>query len=710
MSASPSGHPNGQRPTPPSGAPPLRLPRTSANPLVPRKKPVRRPPPSTAAAPTGGAVPGLAPRPGMKPQQRPTQGKQQSPPNFEALRHQNGGWSQPEPPQARDYPLYITKKSLKEGLRFHVMKFAPSGRRVTKPDDPGIDPTNQDEFTRPVTLHRRDPRQPPPGREVKEEPVIEENPADTAEAERLARIKAEREAQRALDDAQKAPVAKDPNSKRQQLNEPKKKHGMQVHYEPRTEKQKKEAEIRYEEALPWHLEDADGKNVWVGQYEAPLSDCKVALMIHNGGFRMVPLEKWYKFNSKRGAFQALSIEEAEKVMNKKIAPGRWAIRETQRAEAEKAMKEARAIVHGRTAVKQESGTFKQASRGEKMDHDDIDVSGDEFQDDDETAGYEPERDEDTKETKERIRRERLHANLFGDADEKEIDKEEEDEKKEELQRKLFGKDLKKVLKKRDKEFQYESDSSRDRDPFASSEEESESESDSEKKDEDKKTDKDKTATGSSSKGANTPQGKKSAAEAAKKGKSLKRAGSPMVSDSSGTESTRKKKKTGPTTSVPASRGSTPLPSHPRARTGAGSTSDGEGTAGEMSDGAGGKKKRRGPMGTGAKGTPTGSRAGSPVPPQGANHAANKGSPPAARAGSPGSPAQSPTQEYIDAITPQEIVDALPPLPQGVTIGGLLKVFQHRLEKPGYMPRKDWLKLVKENANFNSAEKLLRRKS
>ncbi|KAI1074591.1 Rap30/74 interaction domain-containing protein [Whalleya microplaca] len=706
MSASPSGGPNGQRPTPPGGGPPMRLPRNSGNPLVPRKKPIKRQPPHPATASNKGPGPGLVPRPGARPQQRPAQGNQQGLPNFEALRHQNGGWSKPKPDKAEEYPLYITKKALKEGLRSHVMRLAPTGHRIAKPGDPGIDPTNQDEFTRPVTLHRRDPRQPPPGREVKEEPVVEENPADTAEAEKLARLKAEREAQRAIDDAQKAPVAKDPNSKRQQQNEPKKKHGMQVHYEPRTEKQKKEAEIRYEEALPWHLEDADGKNVWVGQYEAPLSDCKVALMIHNRGFRMVPLEKWYKFNSKRGAFQALSIEEAEKAMNKKIAPGRWAIRETQRAEQERARKEARAIVHGPVAVKQESGTFKQAARGEKMDHDDIDVSGDEFPDDDETAGYEPERDEDVKETKTRVRREQLHANLFGEADEQEVDKEEEVEKKEELERKLFGKDLKKVLKKRDKEFQYESDSSRERDPFASSADESESDSDSEKKDEDKKADKDKA--GATSKGANTPQGKKSAAEAAKKGKSLKRAGSPMVSDSSGTESTRKKKKTGPTTSVPASRGSTPLPQ--RARTGAGSTSDGEGTAGEMSDGAGGKKKRRGPMGTGVRGTPGGSRAASPAPPQGGNLSPTKGSPSAPRANSPGSPAQSPTTEYIDAITPQEIVDALPPLPQGVTIGGLLKVFQHRLEKPGYMPRKDWLKLVKENANFNSAEKLLRRKS
>lgn len=468
MSATPSpsggpGGPGGQKPTPPTGAPPLRRQRPPANPLVPRKKPAPRPRPPTMGK---GAVPSAV-RPSGPPQSHPTQGKQ-GPINLEALRTQNGGWSQPLPPGGQEYPLYITKKSLKEGLRFHIMRLAPHGGRFAKPGAPGIDPTNQDEFTRPVTLHRRDPRQPPPGREVKEEvPIEEENPADTAEAERLAQLKAEREAQRAADDAQKAPVMREAPKAKQQ-KEPKK-LGLQIHYAPRTEEQKKQAEIRYEEALPWHLEDADGKNVWVGQYEAPLSDCKVALKIHNGGFQIIPLEKWYKFNSKRGSFKIMSVEEAEKAMNKKVQLGRWAVRDTQRQEAEKAMAESRAIVNGRVAVKQESGTFKQASRQEKMDHDDIDMSGDEFQDDDETAGYEPDRDEDTKQANSRIRRDQLNANLFGDADEIKVEKEEADEKKEELERKRLGKSLKKALRRRDKQFQYESDSSRDRDPFASSE-------------------------------------------------------------------------------------------------------------------------------------------------------------------------------------------------------------------------------------------------
>lgn len=564
------------------------------------------------------------------------------------------------------------------------MRIAPQNRGIRHAN---IDPTDQERFPRPVTLQRRDPRQPPPGQKEKEEPV-EPPPPNSEEAERQAQLKAQREAQRALDDAQKAPVLKDAERKRQQQkNKDEKKTGTQIHYQPRTEKQKKEAEIRYEEALPWHLEDADGKQVWVGQYEAPLSNQKVALVRYPeaGGYRMLPLEKWYKFAPKRGAFQHMTIEEAEKLMSKKAAPTRWAVRDSDRDKAANAREESRRIMYGPTAVKQESSTFQQASRREKMEHNDIDMSGDEFQDDDETAGFEPERDEDTKDSKDRVRREQLGANLFGDADEKEVEKEEAELEKEEEVRKLFGKNLKKALRKRDKQFQYDSDSS-SKDPFASSS--SESGSESEKEDEENKTDKDKNGVGSSSKGPDTPQGKKSAADAAKKGKSLKRPGSPLGSDSSGTESTRnkKKKKLGPANSVTGSRSATPLPGGPSAR-GAGSTSDGEATAGEMSDGAGGKMKRRPKLGTGAKGTPAGSRAGSP------------------RAGSP----RALSPEPLKAITSQEILDALPALPNGITIGGLLKMFDNRVDKEGHLSRKEWLQLVKENAVFSQSDKLLRRK-
>ena len=384
---------------------------------------------------------------------------------IEAERRRNGGWSTPLPEGAEEFPVILTKKGTKDGLRFHVMKLAPPH---LKDRQKGLDPSNQEDFVRPVTLHRRDPRQPPPGREAKVEEIAEPTPEQNEESQKLAQMKADREAQRAIDDAQKAPVMRD-NAPKKNPKQKEKKPGTQVHYGARTEAQKKQNEIRYEEALPWHLEDADGKHVWVGQYENPLSESKVALAIQNGAVQMVPLEKWYKFISKRANVNALSIEEAEKVMSKKAPVSRWAMRDAQREQKEKDKAESRLIVNGAVNIKQESATFRAVSRREVQDHDDIDVSGDEFQDDDETAGFEPERDEDSKDSKERVRREQLGANLFGDADENTVDKEEAKVKKEELERKLFGKDLKKALKRRDKQFQYDSDDSeRERDPFASS--------------------------------------------------------------------------------------------------------------------------------------------------------------------------------------------------------------------------------------------------
>lgn len=119
----------------------------------------------------------------------------------------------------------------------------------------------------------------------------------------------------------------------------------------------------------------------------------------------------------------------------------------------------------------------------------------------------------------------------------------------------------------------------------------------------------------SSKGDTTPSGRQKHTDSLKKGKSLKRPGSPNLSESSGNESTRKKMKKHAATSVQQSRSSTPSSQGPggqKSNLGKGVMSDGEATAGEMSDGQPRKKKIK-LVGSGARGTPVGSRAGSPVP-------------------------------------------------------------------------------------------------
>lgn len=351
-----------------------------------------------------------------------------------------------------------TKRELLDGLRFHMMRFTQS-----KVDSKSVDPTDDNEFARPVTLHRRDPRQPPAARAMKvEEP--EPAPVDEEEAERLEKLKAEKEAQKAIDQSKIAPVARDPNPK------PKKKQReerTQFHRTYKSEAARKESELRYEEALPWHLEDADGKNVWVGNYVAALSGNNVAFKIDGSVFRMVPLEKWYRFTAKP-AFKVLTIDEAENLMSKKMDVGRWVMKSEEKKAGQAEIEATRRMLGGGARmIKTESSTFKAASRAEKMEHDDIDVSGDEFQDDDEAPTFERNNDEDEKESKERIRREQLGANLFGEGDEQQVEKELHEQLREELERRKYGKSTKKALIKRDREEVYESDDSEDN-PWSSS--------------------------------------------------------------------------------------------------------------------------------------------------------------------------------------------------------------------------------------------------
>lgn len=410
-----------------------------------RKKPRANPLVSRKAGPKPGAQPNAGSQNGMKP-------------STEERRKLYDGWSEPPPAQFTDIAIMTTKKALLDGIRYHMMKFSQA-----KMGDKPIDPSDQDDFARPVTLHRRDARQPPPGRAPKiEAPEVPQ--VDEQEAERLAQMKAEREAQRAVDQAKIAPVAKEVNPKR-----PKKQKEEKTNFNraPKTQAAKKESELRYEEALPWHLEDAEGKNVWVGSYVAALSESNVAFMIDQSVFRMVPLEKWYRFTSKP-PFQPFTIDEAEALMGKKVDVGRWVMKDEEKRAGRQDLEATRQLLYGRgPMVKTESATFKAASRSEKLEHDEIDMSGDEFQDDDEAPLFEKNDDEDTKDSKDRIRREQLGANLFGDGDEQEVDRELAEELKEEIERQKLGKATRKALIKRDREDIYESDNSEDN-PWSSS--------------------------------------------------------------------------------------------------------------------------------------------------------------------------------------------------------------------------------------------------
>lgn len=374
-------------------------------------------------------------------------------------RQQNGGWTERPPDKYQEFPLVMTKRSMLEGLRHHIM-------RLNKAKGDGkVDVMNQDQFPRPVTLLRRDPRLPPAHRmAVKEEPAPPTDPAEAAEFERIRQLKAEREAQRALDQAQIAPVLKG--------NEPKPKQGSSKKEKPtafygrNSDAQKKESKIHYEETWPWHLEDAEGKaGVWVGSYVASLSDLNVALVIDGHRFRMIPLERYYKFDEKP-KFDTLSLDDAEKMMYEVKEIKRWVMKRKDEEQLERERDETRNFLRGPTRVKTESITSRMASKTERQDDFELDISGDEFQDDDETPGFEAD-DEETKEAKERIRREQVSANVFGEAEEDKVEQEEREEELERLRRKMMGKQTVRSLKRLEHAMDYEDLDSDDEDnPFA----------------------------------------------------------------------------------------------------------------------------------------------------------------------------------------------------------------------------------------------------
>ena len=378
--------------------------------------------------------------------------------DLDAHRQQNAGWSE-QAPQAMEFPLVTTKRALLEGLRHHIMRL----NRGSKEKETVWDVTDQTQFPRPVTLHRRDPRLPPANRVVVKDEFVPTNPSDEAEAERMRQQKADREAQRAIDQAQIAPVVKG--------NEPPKKPSQKTqkasgYYAKNTDEQQKQKGVRYEETLPWHLEDADGKaGVWVGSYVAGLSDLNCALVIDGAKFRMIPLERYYQFNEKP-RFNTLSLDDAERMMQANKDVKRWVMINRESEEKKREKDETRQILRGRVRVKTESSTSRRAPKTERQDDFDLDMSGDEFQDDDDNAGFDQE-DLDTKESKDRVRREQVGANLFGEGDEDKVAEEEREQELEKLKRKLIGKQTVKKLMKLEHATGYQNSDSEDgENPFA----------------------------------------------------------------------------------------------------------------------------------------------------------------------------------------------------------------------------------------------------
>lgn len=329
-----------------------------------------------------------------------------------------------------------------------------------------VDPRNEEEFVRPVRLHRRDPRAPPGGAggvKGEDQPHISMEDTDDKERERQEILKAERDAKREAEMAQVAPSVSVPRKSGKNM-----KKTEQIFRNDQTEEQKKRSQLRYEETMPWHLEDFDNKNTWVGSYEAALSDT-YAMMIPTQGvngntyLRLVPLEKWYKFTQKN-QFKTLTAEEAEVRFNKKMKDPRWFMETEDTKQKRKQEEESRKLASGLFIGKWErggggSGAAAPVTKHENADADDLDFQEDRFADDEDNVNLFEDDDENTKDAKARIEKDQLQANIFDLKEEKEYEKQEKLEKKEKELEKKFGKRTKKTLIKREKNYVYDSDSS-----------------------------------------------------------------------------------------------------------------------------------------------------------------------------------------------------------------------------------------------------------
>ncbi|EKV08503.1 hypothetical protein PDIG_58470 [Penicillium digitatum PHI26] len=685
--STPTNPSNARTPTGPNGAPLMRMRRPkAADPLVrPKRRPVPKP---AGATPVGNrtATKTLPSRPShpqaIFPSERPM---------LEILNNHMAanGFSGPLlSDKYVDYPVVTTKRALMEGLKHHIARFASKK---------SVDPRDESQFTRPVRLHRRDPRSrthdPNSGRSE-----IDGQPMDEAEREAFDARKAAREKERAENLSQIAPAlgstSKRPNAPKQKTQ--------QVFKSDMTPEEIARARIKYEEALPWHLEDFDNQHTWVGNYEAALSETHAVFVLENGKMRMIPAEKWYKFNAKSN-FKALTIDEAEKFMAKRVKDPRWFMEKQQQLEQEK---ELATYAKQRKVYAGKQGT--NIGNGAGLEAGEMDFEEDRFADDEEHDDLFIE-DEDAKDAEKRIKEDQLKANVFDLKDEKEYDAEEMREKREREARRVLGKGVRKALKKRERNFDYSSGS--DVNPYTDEESSDDSETERAKEEERKKAEEEKNQKEALlSKGSSTPSGRPKHTDPLKKASaagSRKRLGSPNASDASGTDTSRKKVKSMHLpASQPPSRPISPsaLQGKKRVRNitgGAGSGSDvdtGVGSGAEMTEGGKIKKlKLNPPPSVSRGGTPQGSRAASPLPRL-----------PGSRANSPdgirGHRVSTPISGIQTFPTAGEIHAAIPA--SGILSSDLLKVFRPRIGESKENHRR-FIAIVKDVSVYGKEDRMLR---
>lgn len=363
--------------------------------------------------------------------QEPENGVRSSPQMSPAPRPASGGeWNV--------IPLKACTQAELQDTRNHIIRFQ------TKQD---VDILKN--FTQPVRLHRKDPQniQFHLSREEMDKRRKNGIPAENQPQE----VVYEDEDGNPIQRADMSQVAPDGGARRHRRNLFKRKT-KQVHM-----MDEKKRKLRYEEYYPWVLEDYNGKNVFVGSYEAGSSETTHVLFVFDkDGFKMVPAEKVYKFTP-RNRYATLTLEEAEAKMEKNQSAPRWLMKHMD----EDDMRFRRNGLFGAPVTPLAMSLSSSGSRfrmktvqGESAgnerdsDHDDLDFD-EEFADDEEAPIMDGD-EEENKLLEKKIKKEMLKAAHFdGQLDVDDDDDDLNDLFEVEKSRKVDkeGKKLKKVLNK-----------------------------------------------------------------------------------------------------------------------------------------------------------------------------------------------------------------------------------------------------------------------
>jgi transcription initiation factor TFIIF subunit alpha len=607
----------------------------------------------------------------------------------------------------RDYKVVVTKRDLLEGFRFHLAQL---------PGDKLLDIANDSDFTKPVRLHRRSANSTAPG--PAREEIDQKDGLNQEQREELNLRKEARQKEREANLAQIAPSA----STGRKLNNFKKKT-QQVYRPDYTLEERRRIQTNYEEKLPWHLEDFDNKHTFVGKHQVGSTRVHAALVSEQSSdgstrFRLLPVEKIYQFREKRDVVKPLTYEEAERAMKKGGFLPEILLRKKEAAEEEVKMESL-----GRAAKGLFSGAIRNTIAGRDGEEADLDFD-DDFADDEEGDLF-IEKDEDAKIADKKIKEDQLQSNFFDFKDLKEEQIAEDREKKDEIARKEHFRGIRKALERRERNYNHGSDSDADSVShvllsgililiFAQTD--SEEERERIEKDRLAKIAKDAAEGEKSnlpSSGTNTPSGRKEkhgGMLSDREGKmtkssssnSLKRPGSPNLSDASGTDRSVRKKKLKSRHLSTSSTQPTPQPSRPISPANVPSSS-------APSNAGPKKRKSTAPNSNAGSDTETAAYSGNDTPMSDGGGSIGprrlklnvRGPGPGSRSPSTSTPVPEvpPVPQRVALPTVEEIRSRLPP--QGISVKDLIHYF--KLSKPDHQA---FIALVRGVARHDKETKLL----